>query len=57
VGEMKKAGRRFGSATRTWRRAADGGTGRCGGDSGETEEEEGPGGLVVGRKAKRVGRA
>jgi hypothetical protein len=50
VGEMKKAGHRFGSATRTWRTAADGGTGR--GDSGETEEEDGPGGSVMGRNAK-----
>jgi hypothetical protein len=51
-GEMKKAGRRFDSATRPWRRAADSGNGRGGGGSGETEEEEGPGGPVMGRKAK-----
>jgi hypothetical protein len=52
VGEMKKAGRWFGSATRTWRRVADGGAGRGGGGSGESEEEQGPGGLVMGQKAK-----
>jgi hypothetical protein len=56
VGEMKKAGHWFGSATHARRRAADsdarrGGTWpgqRC---SGETEEEKGPGGPVLGRKA------
>jgi hypothetical protein len=48
VGEMKKAGRRFDSATRPWRRVADGGAGRSGDDSGETEEEEGLGGPVMG---------
>jgi hypothetical protein len=49
---MKKAGHQFDSATRTQRRAADGGA-RCGsgGGSGETEEEEGLGGPVLGRKA------
>jgi hypothetical protein len=52
VGEMKKAGRRFDSATRTWRGATDGGTGRGCGGSCETEEEEGPCGPVMGRKAK-----
>jgi hypothetical protein len=52
VGEMKKAGHRFGSATRTRRRAVDGDAGRGGDDSGEVEEEEGPGGPVMGRKAK-----
>jgi hypothetical protein len=52
VGEMKKVGHRFGSATRVWRRAADGSAGQGGGGSGETEEEEGPGGPVMGRKAK-----
>jgi hypothetical protein len=52
VGEMKKAGRQFSSATRTRRRAADGDAGRGGDGSGEVEEEEGPGGLVMGRKAK-----
>jgi hypothetical protein len=49
---MKKAGRRFGSATRTWRRAADGGAGRGSSGSGEIEVDEGPGGPVMGRKAK-----
>jgi hypothetical protein len=49
---MKKAGRRFDSATRPWRRVADGGAGRSGDDSGETEEEEGLGGPVMGWKAK-----
>jgi hypothetical protein len=52
VGEMKKVGRRFGSDTHTWRRAIDGGAGRGGAGSGEIEEEECPGGLVMGRKAK-----
>jgi hypothetical protein len=52
VGEMKKSGRRFGSASHPWRRAADGGTGRGGSGLGETEEEEGPGGPAMGRKAK-----
>jgi hypothetical protein len=52
VGEMKKAGRRFSSATCTWRRAADGGVGRGGGGSGETKEEEGSGGPGMGRKSK-----
>jgi hypothetical protein len=56
VGEMKKAGRRFGSATHTLRRVADGGARRGSADwgwggSGETEEEESPGGPVLGRKA------
>jgi hypothetical protein len=52
MGEMKKVGRRFGSATHAWRSAADGATVPTGGDggSGETEEEESPGGLVLGRK-------
>jgi hypothetical protein len=49
---MKKAGHRFILATRTWRRAADGGVDPGGGSSGETEEEEGPVGPVMGRKAK-----
>jgi hypothetical protein len=49
VGEMKKAGHR---ATRTWRRVADGGTDPGGDSSGETEEEEGQVGPVMGRKAK-----
>jgi hypothetical protein len=52
VEEMKKAGHRFGSATRTWRRAVDGGTGRGGGGLGESGEEEGTGGPVMGQKAK-----
>jgi hypothetical protein len=52
VGEMKKAGCRFGSATHTWRRAVDGGADRGGRGSGETEEEEGPDGPVMRRKAK-----
>jgi hypothetical protein len=52
VGEMKKAGRRFVSATHTWRRAADDGAGWGGGGSGMTEEEEGPGGPLMGRNAK-----
>jgi hypothetical protein len=47
---MKKAGRQFGSATRACWGAADGGA-RRGGSSGETEEEEGLGGLLLGRKA------
>jgi hypothetical protein len=47
VGEIKKKGRRFGSTTHTWRRAAAGGAGRGDGGSGETEEE-GPGGPVMG---------
>jgi hypothetical protein len=55
VGEMKKAGRQFGSTTRTWRRAADGGSSRGGSGSGETKEEEGPGGLVWAEGPKRVG--
>jgi hypothetical protein len=52
VGETKKVGCWFGSATHTWRRAADGSAGRGDSGSGETEEEEGPGGPVMGRKAK-----
>jgi hypothetical protein len=56
IGEMKKVGRRFGSATRVWRRAVDGcawrgNTDRSGGSSGETEEEESLGGPVLGQKA------
>jgi hypothetical protein len=52
VGEMKKAGHRFSSATRTWRRVADGGADPGGDSSSETEEEEGPVGPVMGRKVK-----
>jgi hypothetical protein len=52
VGEMKKVGRWFGLATRTWRRAVDSGADQGNGGLGETEEEEGPGGPVMGRKAK-----
>jgi hypothetical protein len=48
VGEMKKVGRRFGSATRPWGRVANGGADRGGGGFGETEEEEGLGGPVMG---------
>jgi hypothetical protein len=44
---MKKVGRQFGSATRVRRRAPDG-SARRGGGSGETKEEKGPGGLVLG---------
>jgi hypothetical protein len=56
MGEMKKVGRQFGSATRARRIAADGNARRGGADrgdggSGETEEEESPGGPVLGRKA------
>jgi hypothetical protein len=56
VGGLKKVGRRFGLATHTRRRVADGGArrggaGRGSGGSGKTEEEEGPGGPVLGRKA------
>jgi hypothetical protein len=52
VGEMKKVGRQFGSATRMWRRVACGSAGLGGGGSGETGEGEGLGGPMMGRKAK-----
>jgi hypothetical protein len=54
MGEMKKAGRRFGSATHAWRRAADG-CARRGGSSGMTEEEESPGGPVWAESAEQSG--
>jgi hypothetical protein len=54
MGEMKKMGRWFGSATHAWRRAADG-CARRGSGSGETEEEENPGRPVWAESAERSG--
>jgi hypothetical protein len=48
-GRNEEDGRQFGLATHAWRRAADD-SAWGGGGSGETREEEGPGGPVLGRK-------